>query len=288
MVWYKTLKLYLEYLNLEGRLGELWFRLMGLYRRGYLNAMDIQVAEHTLRHPRLPEVFDGYRILVMADFHIDGRLPITDSLVRKLSAQTADACVLLGDYRASVLGPYEHAVEEMAKVATAVRAKDGTFGIRGNHDAKEMCLPLSQVGIDMLINESRTIERGENRIWLVGVDDTHFSREHDIARAVSGIPENSFKILLAHSPEIYREASRVPIQIYLCGHTHGGQVLLRRKEPIIINARCSRKLAHGEWRYSGMTGYTTLGVGTSAIPVRFNCPPEIAIITLRRSENENG
>jgi len=102
--------------------------------------------------------------------------------------------------------------------------------------------------------------------------------------ALNGVPQNEFKLLLAHSPEIHWKAAQERIDLYLCGHTHGGQVCSKRYGPIVVNARDSRLQARGFWKYENMIGYTSTGVGTSAIPVRFNCPPEIAVLTFRTSD----
>jgi predicted MPP superfamily phosphohydrolase len=72
------------------------------------------------------------------------------------------------------------------------------------------------------------------------------------------------------------------MDLYLCGHTHGGQICLPWIGPPFLNARCRREYGSGEWRHNAMQGYTNRGIGTSTLPVRYNCPPEAAVITLRR------
>jgi predicted MPP superfamily phosphohydrolase len=92
---------------------------------------------------------------------------------------------------------------------------------------------------------------------------------------------------LAHTAEIYREAQSRGIHFYLCGHTHGGQIRFKKVGPIITNAHAPRRFASGFWMFKGMTGYTSTGVGISAVPVRFNCPPEIVLFTLRAAHATN-
>ena len=147
-----------------------------------------------------------------------------------------------------------------------------------------MIKPLNELGIKMLINQSFAIERNNQRIWLIGVDDTHFYQNDDLVAALEDVPKDSFKILLAHSPEIHWQAAKAGINLYLCGHTHGGQICLKDSKPIVVNARYSHHQARGFWNFENMVGYTSTGVGTSAISVRFNCPSEIAVMTLSRTK----
>jgi len=83
--------------------------------------------------------------------------------------------------------------------------------------------------------------------------------------------------LLAHSPEVFVEAEKAGFELYFCGHTHGGQVCLPGDFVLINNARSPRKLCKGSWSHGRMSGYTSPGTGCSGLPVRFNCPPTIAL-----------
>jgi predicted MPP superfamily phosphohydrolase len=94
------------------------------------------------------------------------------------------------------------------------------------------------------------------------------------------VPSDAFKVLLVHTPEIFREAQECGIDLYLCGHTHGGQICLPLIGPVISHANCPREYTRGVWKYRNLQGYTSTGVGTSGVPVRFLCPPEIGLIEL--------
>ena len=103
----------------------------------------------------------------------------------------------------------------------------------------------------------------------------------DAARqALAGAPEG-FKIALIHSPELADAAAENGYQLYLAGHTHGGQVCLPGGWPIITHMNRYRRYARGLWRHGDMRGYTSTGVGVSGLPVRFNTRGEVALITLR-------
>jgi predicted MPP superfamily phosphohydrolase len=135
----------------------------------------------------------------------------------------------------------------------------------------------------MLINESTALERSGSRLYLAGVDDAHYYHVDNIEKAAQAIPEDAVSILLAHTPEIYRQAAHAEFNAMLCGHTHGGQICLPGGIPLTWDARCPRAMAAGAWTYLDMHGYTSVGAGTSIVSVRLNCPPEVVIHRLRRA-----
>ena len=104
-----------------------------------------------------------------------------------------------------------------------------------------------------------------------------------MARAFSPIPAEAFRILLCHSPEVYRQAEGFGTSFFLAGHTHGGQICLPGRIPVISHAPGARGCISGLWRYRDMVGHTGVGAGSSGVPARFFCPPEIAVLTLRRA-----
>jgi uncharacterized protein len=95
------------------------------------------------------------------------------------------------------------------------------------------------------------------------------------------VPLGAPNVLLVHSPELIDEARDFGAGLYLCGHTHGGQICLPGSIPIITNAACSRRFIAGPWQDGPMAGYTHRGTGVSCVPVRFNCPGEVVVHTLR-------
>ena len=98
---------------------------------------------------------------------------------------------------------------------------------------------------------------------------------------MSNTPKGDFAILLSHTPEVYRQAAEAGFVLMLSGHTHGGQLCLPGSIPIKLEAVLPRSMGAGAWKYRGMNGYTSVGVGTSILPVRLNCPAEITLHVLR-------
>jgi uncharacterized protein len=191
-----------------------------------------------------------------------------------------DLCVLTGDYRAKTFGPFNAALQGVEQVRAYLRPP--IFGVLGNHDTVQMVPALEAMGIRMLINECEALASGGERIHLAGIDDAHFYRVDNIEKATSQIPSDEFSILLSHTPEIYRQAAHANFNLMLCGHTHGGQLCLPGSIPIKLEAVLPRRMGAGVWEYGGMIGYTSRGAGSSVVPVRLNCPPEITLHCLRR------
>lgn len=259
----------------------------GLYSRGVENALQPVVRELHLGFSNLPPAFDGFRILQISDLHIDGTDGLAEALSCLLSGLEADVCVLTGDYRFEDYGPCDEVHPRMRTVLSGISAKHGIYGILGNHDPAELAFALEEMGVRMLVNDAIEIPGvGGHSLALIGVDDPFDFRCDDLPGALSEVPRNAFKILLAHAPELYEQASEGGIDLYLSGHTHGGQICLPVIGSIRHNANCPRAYAHGRWTHRGMQGYTSAGAGCSSLPVRFNCPPEVVMIELHTAVTE--
>ncbi len=257
------------------------FKLAGLHQKGLQNALQVKAERLTLWFPTLPESFDGYTILFLTDLHLDGLEGLTDELIRQVKDINPDLCLIGGDIRMKTYGPMAPCMRELRRLLRHVQARHGVLGVLGNHDCIEMVPDFEEAGIIMLINESWELTEGAQRIWVVGVDDPHYYKTHDFSRAFRRVPERDFTILLVHSPEVYKIGSAYRANLYLCGHTHGGQICLSPLNPLLTNSNAPRFTASGRWDYRRMTGYTSRGAGASGVPLRFNCPGEVTVIKLR-------
>jgi hypothetical protein len=255
-------------------------RVTGLYEHGLRNAADIQLTRVELRCPKLPQSLMGFRVLHLSDFHFRKDASL-ERLCGMLAGVECDLCVMTGDFAYTARQQHDYLPDVMRPVVDSIRATHGIFAILGNHDHADDVDRLSAVGIPTLINQGQALSVGNETVWLAGVDDPHDFHTHDLARAMEGAPADAFKILLAHSPELVEEAAAREIDLYLCGHTHGGQLCLPWG-PVFLNVRCARKYGFGSWQYDAMRGITTTGLGATAIPVRYNCPPEIVLIELAK------
>jgi uncharacterized protein len=275
----------LLFFNLENTLFgpaviEAVLKLSGLYWRARKNTERVTIRRNEMTFAALPEAFDGYTILHISDMHADMNEAAMRNVSELVDGMRYDLCVLTGDYRGKTYGPFDAALDGVAEVAAHL--KPPIYGVLGNHDTIQMVPAMEAMGIRMLLNECEIIARGDQRIYLAGIDDAHFFRVDNIEKAASQIPNDAFSILLSHTPEVYRQAAHANFNLMLSGHTHGGQLCLPGSIPVKLEAVLPRRMGAGLWRYNGMRGYTSVGAGSSVVIARLNCPPEITLHCLRR------
>jgi uncharacterized protein len=251
---------------------------------------------------RLPREFDGFTILHLTDLHMKKQSWLQNlcnsRLERKILAYVAgrpvDLIAITGD--AELRG--ERGFQAMRDMLSVIPSTYGAYFVPGNgeyqdYDVERALTALDSWGVKTLRNASCVIEKDGARISLLGVDDP-FTRHNDLRAAAQGVPSEDFKILLAHSPSVGREALKEKVDLMLSGHTHGGQVRLPFVGALYTHlGKGSPKLDMGVYegaRLSARTGldagdskvFVSRGVGLSEFYIRFMCPPEIATITLRR------
>lgn len=255
--------------------------LLGLYNRGKRNALAVVCREIEFSFPNLPKAFDGFTILQISDLHIDKVDGLAESLASVLSPIRPDVCVFTGDYRYEIRGSCAEVYPRMRTVLASIRSRYGVYAILGNHDAAEIAHWLAAQNVTVLVNNAAAIDYNGARVWLLGTDDPYDYRCDDLPQAIAGVPGDEFKILLTHTPALYRQAADAGIHLYLCGHTHAGQIRLPYIGAIKKNGPFPRKFSQGKWTYGDMLAYTSWGAGCSTVPVRYHCPPEVTLIRLR-------
>jgi hypothetical protein len=256
-------------------------RLTPLHRRGRRNALDLQLSELELAFPELPRQFDGYRILHVSDTHLDAFPAIADVARKLLGGLEVDMLAVTGDVHGDHRAPLARSVGLLAHALDGVRVRGHRVAVLGNHDPLAMVDALERTGFEVLINRSLVLRRGGESLRITGLDDVN-SFYTAAARAAFADHAGEFRIALVHSAEVADYADEAGYALYLCGHTHGGQICLPGGRPLVSQLRRCRHAARGLWRQGHMVGYTSRGLGVSGPPVRFNCRGEAALITLRR------
>ncbi|AQT69290.1 phosphodiesterase YaeI [Anaerohalosphaera lusitana] len=257
-------------------------KMSGTEGFGRRHAMEVQVVEVEFEFDNLPGAFDGYRVLFLSDFHIDGLPELAEIVLEAAGKVEYDLCVLGGDYSFDHHEECDEAKGLMRQVGGVLAERSRVVGVMGNHDRYSMGEVLAECGVEMLLNESVRVERGGEAIWVAGVDDYHYFGAHDFDMADEGIEEGAFKVMVCHTPEGWREAAKRGYSLFLAGHTHGGQVCLPGGVMLVRGATVRRGMLRGAWRDGEMAGYTSRGVGVSGIPVRHWCRPEMTVLTMRR------
>ena len=263
-----------------------------------------RVISHTLEFEDLPDEFDGFTIAQISDIHsgsFDNKEKVEYG-VQMVNELGADAVMFTGDIVNNIATEAEPWIDTFKKLS----GKNGVFSILGNHDYGDYWrFPSAQakvdnlnrlkeihaeMGMDLLLNESRYFERGNERLYLAGVENwglPPFPQYGDLKTALNGIPEDAFTILLSHDPshfdaEVKQHSKKV--HLTLSGHTHGMQFGIEipgwiKWSPV--------KFKYPKWaglypEPDGQVLHVNRGFGFLAFPGRVGMWPEITHITLRK------
>ena len=264
---------------------------------GGLKRLETLFAE--VESDRLPEAFDGYRIVHISDLHTGtfGRdTAFIQKLVDRVNSLRPDAIVFTGDIVNS--SPEELAPHK--RILAQLKARDGVFSVLGNHDYCEYARydrpdgaarnTLKIIGIEremgwqVLMNEHRIVKRGGDEIAIVGVENSGrppFPARGDLAKAANGLPDSLFKVLLSHDPTHWRREvlPSSSADLMLAGHTHAMQFQIFGFSP----SSWSYREWGGLYTEGGRSLYVSKGTGGTA-PFRFGAWPEITEITLKKSK----
>ena len=256
------------------------------------------VRQQSITVPNLPKEFDGFRIVQVSDLHLEmfeGQEVFIRSLVDSVNAARPDLIVFTGD----LVSRQSREMLPFMDILSQMKAPYGVMSILGNHDysiygpfhgspkAIEHDLDLfkeyqRQMGWDLLLNEHRFIRRDSAQIAVIGVENEGKSgkvRRADLPRAIEGVPDSCFKLLLTHDPWHWRhEVTRTTnIQLTLSGHTHAAHFRIGDVSP--------SRLVYSEWRGLYRKGsqqlYISSGIG-GMLAFRLGAWPEINVLTLRR------
>lgn len=250
-----------------------------------------QIIRKEIKVRRWPSRLEGFTIALLSDFHYDPYFsvhPIRGS-IDMVNDLHPDLIALTGDF---VSVPYigdavraARAAEPCAKLLGKLKAPHGLWAVLGNHDVSSdpgrVKSALAGESIQVLSNQAIPIEKEGGRFWLGGVDDV-LEGSADLIATLKNVPADEATVLLAHEPDYADYVARYPVDLQLSGHSHGGQVRLPFVRPLFL-PELARKYIWGLFKVGALTLYTTAGIGTVRVAVRFNCPPEITLIRLGRT-----
>ena len=235
--------------------------------------------------PNLPDAFNGFTIAHLTDLHYGFLVPLAfiEFIVQKTNRLQADLVICSGDYVHKRNTCSE--IDLVWPVLGRLKAAHGVWSVLGNHD-HWADTGRSQYWLDKtgqnLNRKVRPVTRGSQRVWLAGAGDLW--KDHvPLDNLLEDIPEKECRIVIAHNPDSADTDHTGRVDLFICGHTHGGQVSIPFVGPPVLPVQ--NKSYAGGLAYSPKKEavFISRGIGWAIYPVRLNCPPEIAVLELVRS-----
>ena len=253
----------------------------------HIEPHELSIEQVELSLPRLVPELDGFKIALLSDFHYGAYIEdLIKDAVASANQANVDVAFLTGDF---VSWRHDHGArgeqdaDACAAILSGLNAGLGKIAVLGNHDyaprAQIVTEPLKAHGIHVLRNAAVPIEKNNSRIWIAGIDDALEGRP-DLAAALKDVPKAEPAILLAHEPDFADVVRRYPVDLQVSGHSHGGQVRL----PFVgapILPEMGQRYPMGSYNFGNLQLYTNRGLGMISPRIRFNCAPELTLLTLR-------
>jgi predicted MPP superfamily phosphohydrolase len=269
----------------------------------FIGFNKVEVNRQTFTSPDLPKAFDGYKVVLFSDAHVGSYTARNEHVLKKaidlINTQHPDMIVYTGD----IQNTQPQDIYRHMDVLSSLRAKDGIYSILGNHDygdyicgntakkvanMRETMSLEKQMGWTLLMNEHRYIDRGKSHIIIAGMendgDGIRFPQKGNIKKALKGINDDDFILMLEHDPSSWRRRI-IPdgrAQLTLSGHTHKMQFALFDWCPMSLTG----KEVNGWYTKDEQSLFVTAGLG-GLIPFRFGAPGEIAVITLKTQSTKD-
>jgi predicted MPP superfamily phosphohydrolase len=250
---------------------------------------DIETKEIELVLPGLSRNLDGIRLLQISDIHTGSYFGTgyLQEVVHIINKQKADIIAITGDY--VNFDPDE--LQIYLPILRQLHAQIGIYGSLGNHDHymtgikhKQLCTMIRSTGIDLLINNARTLQINNADLIIAGTDNTGFNQKFgDLTQTFDGVSKEATSILMAHDPTYWKMEilDSGLADLTLSGHTHGGQIGIE----FLGEAYSPAQFVYEQWSGLYMQHdkylYVNRGLGTVGPPIRVGIPPEITVITLR-------
>lgn len=239
------------------------------------NLVEISIAN-------LPAGLENLKLLHLSDLHASAyiRKPYLKKVVEIANSFDPDIVFITGDFTEI---EYDDILWS-SKILADLKNKFGIWGVLGNHDVcngeDDITQCLGTYGINILRNENKCLTINNESLYIAGIDDYKFGKS-DIDKAMENIPSDNVVIFLSHNPDAIEKLNGYKVDLQLSGHIHGGQWNLPFVGVLYIPSKLGKKHAWGLSKDNDTYIYTSRGIGSTTIPFRINCPPEIALLTLK-------
>ncbi len=264
--------------------------LVGSAGFGYASCIErtwLAITRVNIPIKNLPADLDGFKIAHLTDFHLDPHYPrdLLQEAVTSTLDENPDMIALTGDF----ISHEKSALDELLTILQPLASHKACYASVGNHDMwqfkpKEIRQKFAASGFRLLINEGEILRTSSHSPLFVYGLDSFWSGKPDRNKALLKAPPNVPIIGLIHEPDPFEQTAkdgRTTLQ--LSGHTHGGQCRIPLIGYAPAKVSWGKKFIHGYYQIGESHLYVSSGLGTTALPIRFACRPEIALLTLRRS-----
>ena len=232
--------------------------------------------------PNLPAELDGFRILHLSDLHARRVWdPAYDDLIARVRATPPDVIAFTGDF-VDDKHDSRRELPIVQKLINALTSRLGFVTVLGNHDGDLLGPPLASLNVTLIDHRSFALHSGSATLELIGlpgVDRADY--DPTFLHSLGKKNPNTIRIALAHYPDLIRRIRFLEADVYLAGHTHGGQVCFPGKVPILRHDSLPTKFIGGINRYHDTWLVVNRGLGFSSYPIRLFCPAEVLEITLK-------
>ncbi len=260
-----------------------------LYATG-IEPFKLSLTTLSVSSDRLAPDADPIRLLHISDLHVEYLTKREARVLELVQEARPDLIVISGDYVNLSNNRDPKTLAQVHDLLSQIEAPYGVYAVLGTPmvDLAETVAPLfDDLSIVLMRGEWRKLDVGNGRyLTIIGMDFTHnlpVDRAR-LAKLVNKAPQDVPQLLLTHSPEIMPEAAEHGIDLYLCGHTHGGQVRVPLVGPLLTSSQLGRRFVMGLYKMGRTHLYISRGIGLeglSAPRVRFLCPPEMTLVTIK-------
>lgn len=264
--------------------GTVFLSSVGFGYARYIEPKQLRISRIQLQSEKIPKSFNNIKMVLFSDTHLGFNYSVEQftDLITFINEIAPDIILFTGDLidapnKYKEIGPVTQLLKEL-------RAPFGKFSIYGNHDhggygTEIYKMIMEEANFALLKNEHKKVYNKMNDyIYICGLDDGMLGKP-DPKKTFENIDANVFTILLAHQPDLVEMVKEYPIDVQLSGHSHGGQIQLPFIGPIFTPTG-STTYVEGFYEVGTTQLYVNRGIGTTRVPFRFLCPPELTIFTL--------
>nr|WP_205092481.1 metallophosphoesterase [Thalassobacillus pellis] len=255
------------------------------YYARYMEPDMLTIQTETIKNTSIPESFQDFKIVQFTDTHVGFHYSLDQlkNVVDTINQQQPDLILFTGDL---VDKPHEYTWDEdIVSVLEQLQAPHGKYWIYGNHDhggygTEVVKKTMADSGFTVLQNSSTAIQKGNGLFYLAGLDDVMLGRPN-LEKALQGVDPSVFTIMMVHEPDYADYVKRFPVDVQLSGHSHGGQIQV----PLfgyLVTPPHAEKYVEGfhELGDYPLQLYVSRGLGTTRLPYRFLCKPELTVFKL--------